>query len=62
MKKLKSFACMKPLFLILAFNMVCWGLSANPNNDDIVFSVKKLEDIASLLPEKYLIDRDSIRA
>ena len=60
MKKLKSFAYLKPLFLLLAFNMVSWDLFANPIDADIVFSVKKLEDIASLLPEKYLIDRDSI--
>ena len=60
MKKLNSFGCMKPLFLLLALFMYSLDFSANPNDENIVYSVKKLEDIASQLPEKYLIDRDSI--
>lgn len=42
--------------------MSIYTLQANRSDQDIVFSMKKLEDIASLLPSKYLVDRDSIIA
>jgi hypothetical protein len=41
-------------------NMVSLDLFANRNDENIVFSLKKLEEIASQLPDKYLVDRDTI--
>ena len=56
---------MKILFLTLAilFNNSNDVLSNSyDSNDDkkIEYSIKKLEDIASMLPQEYLVDRDSI--
>ena len=51
---------MKLFFILLVIFLNVFGLFANRNDGDITFSLKKLEDIASQLPEKYLIDRDTI--
>ena len=46
--------------LLLAISLFIFDLHANQKQGGIEFSLKKLEDIASQLPEKYLIDRDTI--
>ena len=51
---------MKTFFLLLAIHLSMLDLFANPQEGDIAFATKKLEDIASLLPAKYIVDRDSI--
>ena len=51
---------MKAIIILLTLNMSILPLFAHQNEGDITYSSKKLEDIASLLPKKYLIDRDSI--
>ena len=51
---------MRRLLLLLAINLFIFDLQANRNNGDIEFSLKKLEDIASQIPSKYLVDQDTI--
>jgi len=51
---------MKLLFILLTINLYIPGMFAHQHDGDIAFSTKKLEDVASLLPEKYLIDRDTM--
>jgi|GEM_PF-1244921 len=51
---------MKIFFILLAINLFTFASFAHWNNGAITFSLKKLEDIASLLPEKYLVDHDTI--
>jgi len=60
MKKFISLVHMKLFFILLVINVCDSDLFANRQDGDITFALKKLEDIASLLPEQYLIDRDTM--
>ena len=60
MKKLRSLIHMKLFLMLLGINMCHLDLFASKQDGDIAFSTKKLEDVASLLPEKYLVDRDTM--
>ena len=51
---------MKLFFLLLAIHLYNFDLRANQHDGDIAFSTKKLEEVASLLSEKYLIGRDTM--
>jgi len=57
---LHNFIRMKKFCILLTINLFIFHSFANRNDGGITFSVKKLEDIASQLPAKYLIDRDTI--
>jgi len=46
--------------ILLAINLYIIDLHADQYEGDISFSTKKLEEVASQLPEQYLIDRDTM--
>ena len=57
---LRNFIHMRIFFILLTINVFVFDSFANRNEGDITFALKKLEEIASQLPEKYLVDRDTI--
>ena len=51
---------MRILLLLMTISLLVFDLQANQKDGDIVFSLKKLEDIASQIPSKYLVNQDTI--
>ena len=53
---------MKAFFILFVLYLINFNYVYCQNEQNIEFSLKKIEDIASLLPSKYLVEKDTIIA